>query len=50
MTGRAEDRLTDQQARAAIAAALIRQIHAILPAASPGTLTSPPGAFALARR
>jgi hypothetical protein len=30
MTGRAEDRLTDQQARAAIAAALIRQIHAII--------------------
>ena len=30
MTGRAEDRLTGQQARAAIAAALIRQIHAII--------------------
>jgi transposase len=30
LTGRAEDKLTSQQARAAIAAALIRQIHAII--------------------
>src|SRR5438034_3179127 len=30
LTGRAEDQLTDQQARAAIAAALLRQIHAII--------------------
>ena len=30
LTGRAGDRLTDQQARAAIAAALIRQVHAII--------------------
>ena len=30
MTGRADDRLTDQQARVAIAAALIRQVHAII--------------------
>ncbi|HEX9355491.1 MAG TPA: IS110 family transposase [Streptosporangiaceae bacterium] len=30
LTGRANDPLTDQQARAAIAAALIRQIHAII--------------------
>jgi transposase len=30
LTGRAKDPLTDQQARAAIAAALIRQIHAII--------------------
>jgi len=30
LTGRAEGQLTDQQARAAIAAALLRQIHAII--------------------
>ena len=30
LSGRAQDQLTDQQARAAIAAALIRQIHAII--------------------
>ena len=30
LTGRDSDRLTDQQARAAIAAALIRQVHAII--------------------
>jgi transposase len=30
LTRRAEDQLTDQQARAAIAAALIRQVHAII--------------------
>ena len=30
LTGRTRDQLTDQQARAAIAAALIRQIHAII--------------------
>jgi transposase len=30
LTGRAEDQLTDQQARAAIAASLLRQIHAII--------------------
>jgi transposase len=30
LTSRAEDQLTDQQARAAIAAALLRQIHAII--------------------
>jgi transposase len=35
LTGRAEDQLTDQQARAAIAAALIRQVHAIITRRTP---------------
>ena len=35
LTGRAEDQLTDQQARAAIAAALLRQIHAIITRRTP---------------
>jgi transposase len=35
LTGRAEDQLTDQQARAAIAAALLRQIHATITRRTP---------------
>jgi transposase len=35
LTGRAENQLTDQQARAAIAAALLRQIHAIITRRTP---------------
>jgi transposase len=50
LTGRAEGQLTDQQARAAIAAALLRQIHAIITRRIPGTLASPPGGAAPARR
>jgi transposase len=43
LTIRDTNRLTNGQARAAIAAALLRRLFIVSPAAFPGTPTSPPG-------